>query len=141
MLLAILTLPPTESSRGMAKSSKLVAARKGRVLVVRRRSDRLWMFPGGRKRVGESERKCLRREISEELPNLRLGSVKLWKEVNAKNPRSGRKMSDAIFVAKSVSGRLKIGDKKEIDKAAWRKPRGLRLTPTSRYIRDKLFPS
>jgi ADP-ribose pyrophosphatase YjhB (NUDIX family) len=121
----------------MAKSSKLVAAKKGRVLLVRRRRDRLWMFPGGRRRVGG---KCLRREIGEELPKLKLGPVKLWKEVKAKNPRSGRRMSDAIFVAGKVCGRLKIGDKREIDKAAWCKPRGRRLTPTSRYIRDKLFP-
>jgi hypothetical protein len=49
-------------------------------------------------------------------------------------------MDDAIFVAAKATGRLMIGDKKEIDKAIWRKPRGLRLTPTSRYIRDKLFP-
>ena len=98
------------------------------------------MVPGGRKRAGESERKCLRREIGEELPKLKLGPMKLWKEVKGTNRRSGRKMSDAIFVAKKASGRLKIGDKKEIDKAAWRKPRGIRLTPTSRYIRDKLFP-
>jgi hypothetical protein len=40
-----------------------------------------------------------------------------------------------------ASGRLTIGDKKEIDKATWRKPRGIRLTSTSRYIRDKLFPT
>ena len=90
--------------------------------------------------MGESDRKCLRREIKEELPKLKLGPMKLWKEVTAKNRHSGRKMSDAIFVAKTVSGRLKIGDRQEIDTAAWRKPRGLRLTPTSRYIRDKLFP-
>src|SRR6266404_4026604 len=51
---------------------------------------------------------------------------------------SGRKMSDAIFVTAKAAGRLTIGDKKEIDKATWRKPRGIRLTPTSRYIRDKL---
>src|SRR5215831_16205004 len=112
----------------MAKSSKLVATKKGRVLLVRRRRDRLWMFPGGRKREGENDRKCLRREIGEELPDLRLGPVKLWKEVKGKNRRSGRKMSDAIFLAKKVYGRLKIGDKKEIDKAVWGKPRGLRLT-------------
>jgi 8-oxo-dGTP diphosphatase len=124
----------------MARSSKLVAARKGRVLLVRRRRDGLWMFPGGRRRFGESERKCLRREIGEELPKIRLGPLALWKEVKAKNRRSGRKMSDAIFVAKKVSGRLKIGDKRKIDTAVWRKPRGVRLTPTSRYIRDKLFP-
>jgi 8-oxo-dGTP diphosphatase len=124
----------------MAKSSKLVAARRGRVLLVRRKRDRLWMFPGGRKRGRETEKDCLRREIREELPKLKLGRLRLWKEVKAKNRRSGRKMSDAIFVAEKASGPLAIGDKKEIDKATWCKPRGIRLTPTSRYIRDKLFP-
>ena len=124
----------------MAKSSKLITAKKGRVLLVRRRRDGLWMFPGGRKRAGETERKCLRREIREELPKLKLGPLKLWKEVKGKNRRSGRRMSDAIFLAKASSGWLKIGDRREIDKAAWCKPRGIGLTPTSRYIRDKLFP-
>jgi 8-oxo-dGTP diphosphatase len=103
----------------MAKSSKLVAAKKDRVLLVRRRRDRLWMFPGGRKRADESDRKCLRREIREELPKLKLGPLKLWKEVKGTNRRSGRKMSDAIFLANKASGQLKIGDKKEIDKAVW----------------------
>jgi 8-oxo-dGTP diphosphatase len=125
---------------GMAKSSKLVAAKRGRVLLVRRKRDGLWMFPGGRKRARESDKDCLRREIKEELPKLKLGRLRLWKEVTARNRRSGRKMSDAIFVTPNASGRLTIGDKKEIDKAIWRKPRGIRLTPTSRYIRDKLFP-
>ena len=124
----------------MAKSSKLIVAKRGKVLLVRRRRDRLWMFPGGRKRAGESERKCLRREIREELPKLKLRPLKLWKEVKGKNRRSGRKMSDAIFLTKKASGQLKIGDKREIDKAVWSKPRGIRLTPTSRYVRDKLFP-
>jgi 8-oxo-dGTP diphosphatase len=124
----------------MAKSSKLVAVKRGRVLLVRRRRDRLWMFPGGRKRPRETEKGCLRREIQEELPKLRLGRVRLWKEVKSKNRHSGRKMSDAIFVANEARGQLTIGDKHEIDRAIWRKPRGIRLTPTSRYIRDKLFP-
>jgi 8-oxo-dGTP diphosphatase len=123
----------------MAKSSKLVAAKRGRVLLVRRRRDQRWMFPGGRRRARESDKRCLRREIKEELPKLKLGRLTLWKEVKAKNRRSGRKMSDAIFVTTNASGRLAIGDKQEIDRAAWRKPRGVRLTPTSRYIRDKLF--
>src|SRR6202795_4789468 len=112
----------------MAKSSKLVAAKRGRALLVRR------------KRARESDKDCLRREIKEELPKLKLGRLRLWKDVRTRNRRSGRKMSDAIFVAAKASGRLTIGDKKEIDKAIWRKPRGIRLTPTSRYIRDKLLP-
>jgi 8-oxo-dGTP diphosphatase len=83
----------------------------------------------------------LKREISEELPKLKLGRLRLWKEVRSKKKRrSGRRMSDAIFIAKKTSGRLAIGDKKEIDRASWRKPRGARLTPTSRYILGKLFP-
>src|SRR5216683_7447014 len=106
----------------MAKSSKLVAAKRGRILLVRRRRDHLWMFPGGRKRGSETEKDCLRREIREELPELKLGRLRLWKEVKAKNRTSGRKMSDAIFIASKASGRIAIGDKKEIDKATWRKP-------------------
>jgi 8-oxo-dGTP diphosphatase len=98
------------------------------------------MFPGGRKLARESDKDCLRREIKEELPKLKLGRLRLWREVKTINRRSGRKMSDAIFVASRASGSLIIGDKQEIDKATWRKPRGIRLTPTSRYIRDKLFP-
>jgi len=96
----------------MAKSSKLVAAKRGRVLLVRRKSDGLWMFPGGRKRQRESAKDCLRREIKEELPKLKLGRLRLWKEVKSKNPRSGRKMNDAIFIAEKASGRLAIGEER-----------------------------
>jgi 8-oxo-dGTP diphosphatase len=124
----------------MAKSSKLIATKHGRVLLVRRCRDGLWMFPGGRKRTREDAKDCLRREIKEELPKLKLGRLRLWREVKSRNRQSGRKMDDAIFVAKKASGQLVIGDKKEIDRAVWRKPRGIRLTPTSRFIRDKLFP-
>jgi 8-oxo-dGTP diphosphatase len=124
-----------------SKSSKLVAARDGRVLLVRRRSDGLWMFPGGRRRRGETVEECLRREIKEELPRLKFGRVKLWKKLGATNNRSGRKMSDAIFIADRASGALRIGDKREIDRAVWRRPYGIKLTPTSLYIRDKLFPN
>jgi 8-oxo-dGTP diphosphatase len=123
----------------MARSSKLVASKDGRVLLVRRRRDKLWMFPGGRKRRKETEKQCLRREIKEELPKLKLGRLTLWKEVTTTNRRSGRRMSDAIFIATNAAGLLKIGDKQEIDRAGWCKPHGVRLTPTSRYIRNKLF--
>jgi 8-oxo-dGTP diphosphatase len=135
-----ITNAKAKSTGKMAKSSKLVAVKRGRILLVRRRRDRLWMFPGGHKRERESAQECLRREIKEGLPELKLGRIRLWKEVNGTNRHSGRKMSDAIFIVKKVSGDLTIGDRHEIDRASWRKPRGTRLTPTSRYIRDMLFP-
>jgi 8-oxo-dGTP diphosphatase len=104
----------------MARSSKLVASKRGRVLLVRRRRDKLWMFPGGRKRKNESEKQCLRRQIKKELPKLKLGRLTLWKQIKATNHRSGRKMSDAIFITDKAAGMLKIGDKREIDRASWR---------------------
>jgi len=124
----------------MVKAAKLVVSRRGRVLLVKRRRDGLWMFPGGRRkhRIGEGPKRCLRREIREELPELKLGPFHLWQKLEGKNRHSGRKMSDAIFLARKAAGRLTIGDHKEIDKAEWRKPWGLRLTPTSRHIRDQL---
>ena len=90
----------SEEPRAMAKSSKLIAEKAGKVLLVRRRRDRLWMFPGGRKRLREDDKGCLRREIKEELPKLKLGRLRLWKEIKSRNQRSGCKMSDAIFIAR-----------------------------------------
>ena len=43
--------------------------------------------------------------------------------MKTKNRRSGRKMSDAIFVTSKATGNLTIGYQKEIDRAVWRKPR------------------
>jgi ADP-ribose pyrophosphatase YjhB (NUDIX family) len=97
----------------MAKSSKLVAVKRGRILLVRRRRDQLWMFPGGQKRERESEKDCLRREIKEELPKLKLAQIRLWKEVNGTNRHSGRKMSDAIFIVNRVCGDLTIGERQD----------------------------
>lgn len=98
------------------------------------------MFPGGRKRAQETDRDCIKREIAEELPRLKLGRLRLWKEIKETNRKSGRKMNDAIFVSTAATGSLEIGDKKEIDRAVWSKPYGIRLTPTSRFIRNRLFP-
>jgi 8-oxo-dGTP diphosphatase len=119
----------------MTKSSKLLIARKKRMLLVRRKKDGAWTFPGG-KRKGRSEtaRRCLKRELREELPGLRLGKTKVWRKVKGKNPDTGTKMHHTIFKSARVRGSLTVGDKREIDRVAWRKPGKTRLTASARFI-------
>jgi len=122
------------------KSVKLVTLRKrGKLLLVRRRRDRLWTLPGGkRNRANESAEKCLRRELAEELPKLRLRDWRLWTKLKGTKGRRGGKMSDAVYLAHGAKGQLTIGAPKEIDRAAWRSPWKTELTPTARYVRDRL---
>ncbi|ANW02801.1 hypothetical protein LMTR13_24210 [Bradyrhizobium icense] len=47
----------------MARSSKLLASKRGRLLLVRRRRDKLCIYPGGRRRGHETAEQCLWREI------------------------------------------------------------------------------
>lgn len=130
-----------QSNTHMSKSAKLIAIRRGgrQVLLVRRRKDKRWMFPGGR-RKNETAKACLKRELREELPGLKLRRLRLWKAFAGKNHYSGRKMSDAAFIARA-KGKVVIGDLDEIDKAAWRSPWVRKLTPTSRHIRNELAAS
>ena len=128
--------------RRKPKAARLVVAAKDgrRVLLVRRRRDGLWTFPGGRRNGGSERLKdCLNREVREELPQLRLRKCHLWKKVGGMNGISGRRMSDAIYFTRGARGSLTIGDRREIDKAEWRRPWKLTLTPTSRYILNRLL--
>jgi len=117
----------------MTRSSKLIATRRGRVLLVRRRKDGTWTLPGGkRKRAGESAKACLRRELREELPRLRVRKAALWRKLGGGRAKNGAR-NHAIFTAK-VGGKLLIGDEREIDRVKWLKPSRVRLSQTTRLI-------
>jgi 8-oxo-dGTP diphosphatase len=107
------------------KSSKLIATRRARLLLVRRRKDKMWTLPGGkRKKPRESAKACLRRELREELPALRVRQTKLLGKI--KNTRRGKRAKNdhAIFTARKVTGKLLIGDKGEIDRCSGSTPHG-----------------
>lgn len=124
----------------MAKSSKLVVTRGNRVLLVRRRRDGRWTFPGGKRKGRREDAKgCLRRELAEELPGLRCSGARLWQKIKATNPATGRRINHVIFTAKAVSGALLIGDQGELDRAEWREPWNIRLAPNTRFVRDLLL--
>jgi 8-oxo-dGTP diphosphatase len=117
------------------KSSKLIATRRARLLLVRRRKDKMWTLPGGkRKKPRESAKACLRRELREELPALRVRQTKLLGKI--KNTRRGKRAKNdhAIFTARKVTGKLLIGDKGEIDRVQWVNPARVRLTRTARQV-------
>src|SRR4051812_15291034 len=123
----------------MTKSSKLLIARKKRMLLVRRKKDGAWTLPGGkRKNRSETAKGCLKRELQEELPSLRLGKMKVWRKVKGKHPITGAKMHHTIFKPSRVRGPLTVGDRREIDRVAWRKPRKTRLTASARFILHNL---
>ena len=123
----------------MKKSSKIVVFLKGKLLLVRRRKDRKWTLPGGhRTNAAETAADCAKRELLEELPKVRVSSLKRWLTVHrAKSDGSVKRQT--VFVAPKAAGALIVGDKRELDRAAWKNPAKLKLTRIARYVISRLL--
>ncbi len=94
----------------LRKSKLLDIDERGRILLVRNRKSKQYNFPGGRGIKGESYIRTLRRELRQELPEVRMSRVRRWR----KAPAFKRK-STAFYFGRA-SGPLKAGH--EIDRAA-----------------------
>jgi 8-oxo-dGTP diphosphatase len=96
----------------MLRTSKLIAIRDdGCILLARKRKNKQYSLPGGKALRGETAIRTLRREIGEELPDIRIGRVRRWR----KGPRFKGKR--ATFYFARAKGTLKVGH--EIDRGAW----------------------
>jgi 8-oxo-dGTP diphosphatase len=76
--------------------------------------------------------------LHEELPALRI-QAKRPRTVKGRNPQTGRALHKTVFAASHVGGSLRIGDRRELTRADWKKPGSKKLAPNSRYICELLF--
>jgi hypothetical protein len=68
------------------------------------------------RRAKVARKQCLRREIKEELPKLKLGRLKLWKEVKKKNRRTAANLRALATAFRSQADILKRKDLKSKQK-------------------------
>jgi 8-oxo-dGTP diphosphatase len=116
----------------MSKSVKLIVRRKSRILLVRRKKDGAWTFPGGKIKRRERPRGCLERELREELPKVKVKSAKRLRK------RALNASRHIVYRARKIRGSLRIGDTNELDKVAWRDPQKMRLTKSTRALLDDI---
>ncbi len=99
----------------MPRTIKLAAINAGRVLLVYKEETRQWSLPGGKMRpTKEKEIKCLRRELSEEIPKLQVRKLRRWRRFNCR--MRALRFTITVYFGK-VSGPLITAH--EIDAAAW----------------------
>ncbi len=115
----------------MPRTIKLAAIHEGRVLLVYKEETRQWSLPGGKMRpTKETEIKCLRRELSEEIPKVKVRKLRRWRRFNCK--LRAQRFTITVYFGK-VSGPLFTNN--EIDAAAWiSRWSTLSLSPNTRRI-------
>jgi 8-oxo-dGTP diphosphatase len=110
----------------MPRTNKLLAIDHSCVLLVYKGESGQFSLPGGKRNGKEKDLRCLRRELKEELPRLRVRRFKRWKRFNMRYRR--QRFTMTIFFGK-VSGSLRVA--KEIDAAAWVRISSLGRIPLS----------
>ncbi len=122
----------------MPRTIKLAAVRDSRVLLVFKGATKQWSLPGGKvSRKKEKPVKCLRRELKEEIPGVRVRALRRWRRFN--RTFRGRRFTITVYFGKA-SGPLLVDH--EIDAAAWvSRWRRMPLSPNTRRILEKLAAS
>jgi len=91
-----------------------------RILLVRKKQT--WILPGGKPEGEESHFSCLEREITEEIPDKRLGKLTISKFYNSftgKTPHTGDIAKVFVYFANFENYVENPKTAREIDKAEW----------------------
>jgi 8-oxo-dGTP diphosphatase len=113
--------------RGLRRGAVGVAAREGRLLVIRRsqwvEAPGAWCFPGGAIEPGESEEAALIREFREELDVLVCPVRRLWRCVTSWS------VALAWWLVEPAPGALFALHPREVDALLWLTPAEIRRLP------------
>ncbi len=102
-----------------------------KILLVRKRLT--WILPGGKPENAETDKECLIREFSEELPKITILNMTYYSDKFVGiTPHSNREIQAIVYIAKII-GEIERGA--EINKAEWVKnPEEYNLSEISKKI-------
>jgi len=86
----------------------IVIVNKNYLLLTKIREGDFWTLPGGRVEEGESIKAAIRREISEELPNVTILKLIPYKDFKGITPHSKAKVTVSTFFA-GIKGSIEPG--------------------------------
>jgi 8-oxo-dGTP diphosphatase len=85
-----------------------------KILLVRKKET--WIMPGGKPQENENDLVCLNREISEELPGLKILKTDFYKEISGKTPHVGDVINARVYLAEAEGEFLPSA---EINDVSW----------------------
>jgi len=86
----------------------IVVVNRNYLLLTKIREGDFWILPGGRIEEGESEEVAIRKEIGEELPNIRILKLIPYKKFKGTTPHTKVKVIVSTFFA-GITGSIEPG--------------------------------
>lgn len=122
----------------MIVTASLASINLGKILLVQN-EEGFWTLPGGKKELGETERRALERKLSQELAHANCTIGSFWDKVESITPSSKQSVEVHVFLG-SISGN--ISPTAEIKSSGWFSPNqfgSYKISPPTREILNRLL--